>query len=87
MPQYVIPEATLAATADRKADDYFNEGSHAGGTADKYIRDTVFLASVLFLVGISGQFRIRAARWGLIGVGALILVFAVIQLAGLPEPP
>jgi hypothetical protein len=87
MPQYVIPEATLAAAADRKADDYFTEGSDAGGTADKYIRDTVFLASVLFLVGISGQFRIRVARWGLIGVGALILVFAVIQLAGLPEPP
>jgi hypothetical protein len=87
MPQYVIPEATLAAAADKQADDYFTEGSAAGGTADKYIRDTVFLATVLFLVGISGQFRLRAARWGLIGVGALILVFAVIQLAGLPEPP
>ena len=56
-------------------------------TADKYIRDTVFLATVLFLVGISGHFRIRAARFGLIGVGAALLVFAVIQLTGLPAPP
>jgi hypothetical protein len=25
--------------------------------------------------------------WGLIGVGGLLLVFAVIQLIGLPAPP
>src|SRR2546421_9300791 len=41
MPQYVIPEAALAAAADKRADDYFIEGSDAGGTADKYVRDTV----------------------------------------------
>jgi hypothetical protein len=87
MPQYVIPEAALATAADRKADAYFTEGSDAGDTADKYIRDTVFLASVLFLVGISSQFSIRGARYSLIGVGAAILVFAVIQLLGLPAPP
>jgi hypothetical protein len=87
MPQYVIPEATAATAAERQADASFTEGSDAGSTADKYIRDTVFLATVLFLVGISGHFRIRAARYGLIGVGALLLVFSVIQLLGLPEPP
>ncbi len=47
----------------------------------------MFLASVLFLVGISSQFSIRSARYGLIGVGAAILVFSVIQLLGLPAPP
>ena len=51
------------------------------------MRDTVFLATVLFLVGISGHFPLRQARYGLIGVGALILVFAVVQLLGLPGPP
>jgi hypothetical protein len=45
------------------------------------------LATVLFLVGISGHFRIRVARLGLIGVAGLLLVFAVIQLLGLPGPP
>jgi hypothetical protein len=87
MPQYVIPEAALATAVDKKADAYFIEGSDAGDTADKYIRDTVFLASVLFLVGISSQFSLKGARYGLIGVGAAILVFAVIQLLGLPAPP
>jgi hypothetical protein len=87
MPQYVIPQEVAAKEADALADEEFTNGSDAGGTADKYIRDTVFLATVLFLVGISGHFRIRAARYGLIGVAVALLVFAVIQLAGLPAPP
>jgi hypothetical protein len=87
MPQYVIPEATLATAADHAADEAFAKGTNAGETADKYIRDTVFLATVLFLVGISGHFRIVQARLGLIGIGAALLVFSVIQLLGLPGPP
>ncbi len=87
MPQYVIPQEAAAKTDDAQADAYFAKGSEAGATGDEYVRDTVFLATVLFLVGISGHFPLRQARYGLIGVGALILVFAVIQVLGLPGPP
>jgi hypothetical protein len=87
MPQYVIPEDAVAKGHDARAQATFAEGAKAGATADKYIRDTVFLATVLFLVGISGHFRIRQARMGLIGVGGLLLAFAVFQLLGLPGPP
>jgi hypothetical protein len=87
MPQYVIPQEVLAKSSDAQADAAFTKGAEAGSTSDKYIRDTVFLATVLFLVGISGHFRIRQARLGLIGLGVLLLVFAVIQLLGLPGPP
>ncbi len=87
MPQYVIPQQAAARAYDARADAAFTKGSDAGATADKYIRDTVFLATVLFLVAISGHFRIRQARLGLIGMGGLLLVFAVIQLLGLPGPP
>ncbi len=51
------------------------------------MRDTVFLATVLFLVGISGHVKIRQARYGLVIVGVLLLTFSVVQLAGLPAPP
>jgi NADH:ubiquinone oxidoreductase subunit K len=51
------------------------------------VRDTVFLATVLFLVGISGHFPLRQARYGLIAVGVLLLVFSIVQLAELPGPP
>ena len=87
MPQYVIPQAAASAAADKAANIAFATGTGAGETSDKYIRDTVFLATVLFLVGISGHFRVRQARYGLIGIGALILAFAVFQLLGLPAPP
>ena len=87
MPQYVIPEQQRADTLTKGADASFERGTTAGETADKYVRDTVFLATVLFLVGISGHFRIRAARLAIVGVGIALLLFSVIQLLGLPAPP
>jgi hypothetical protein len=87
MPQYVITQEVDANRDDRQADVEFAKGSEAGATGDKYVRDTVFLATVLFLVGISSHFPVRQARYGLIAVGALILVFAVAQVLGLPGPP
>ena len=87
MPQYVIPQEAAAKAHDAQAEAEFAKGAEAGSTADKYIRDTVFLATVLFLVGISGHFTVRQARLGLITVGGALLVFAVIQLLGLPGPP
>jgi hypothetical protein len=87
MPQYVIPQEVQAHALDRQADVAFASGTAAGATGDKYVRDTVFLATVLFIVGISGHFPLRQARYGLIVVGVLILAFAVVQLLGLPQPP
>src|SRR3954465_3302928 len=87
MPQYVIPQEAAARAYDAQADGAFAKGARAASTSDKYIRATVFFATVLFLVGISGHFRIRQARMGLIGAAGLLLAFAVIQLLALPGPP
>jgi hypothetical protein len=87
MPQYVIPQQTAATAYDTQADLAFAKGESAGATSDKYVRDTVFLATVLFLVGISGHFRIRQARYALVAVGVALLAFSVVQLLGLPAPP
>ena len=87
MPQYVIPQQRVAQQYDDQAERAFTRGEHNGATSDDYIRDTVFLASVLFLVGIGGHFRYRPARYGLVGSGTLLLRFAVFQLLTLPIPP
>jgi len=87
MPQYVIPQEVASKAFDAQADAAFAKGSAAGATGDKYVRDTVFLATVLFLVGISSHFPLRQARYGLIAVGGLLLVFSVVQLLSLPGPP
>ncbi len=87
MPQYVIAQETAANADDAQADAAFAKGTGAGATGDKYVRDTVFLATVLFLVGISSHFPLRQARYPLIAVGTLILAFSIVQLLGLPGPP
>jgi hypothetical protein len=87
MPQYRIPEAAQATTLNARADALFAEGESAAGTEDKYVRLTVLLAAVLFLVGIGSRFPVPAARHGLIGVAGILLVVSVVQLLGLPGPP
>ena len=87
MPQYREPGVARAAQLNRGADALFSKGSDQGDTADKYIRTTVFLASVLFLVGISTHFPLRGVRIGLVGVGGAFLILSLIQLAQLPRPP
>ena len=57
------------------------------GTADDYVRATVILAVVLFLVGISSHFPVRSARYGLIALSVLLLVASLVQLGRLPGPP
>jgi len=87
MPQYVVPQDALANAYDKEATQEFARGERAAGTSDQYVRDTVFLATVLFLVGISGHFTIRQARYSLVSIAILLLAFSVVQLAGLSPPP
>ena len=87
MPQYKPTGEALSKRLDEQADELYASGAEAGETSDKYIRVTVILASVLFLVGISTHFPYRVIRLGLIVVGAGLLVFAGIQLLQLPGLP
>jgi hypothetical protein len=87
MPQYRQQELATAQALDARAAKVSESGAKAGETADKYVRTTVFLASVLFIVGISTHFPIRSVRYGLVGLGALLLLLSLIQLAQLPGPP
>jgi hypothetical protein len=87
MPQYRQPELVRARVLDEEADVEFALGSEAGKTSDDYVRTTVFLASVLFLVGLSTHFPLRGVRYGLIALGVVLLVVSVVQLVQLPRPP
>jgi hypothetical protein len=87
MPQYHPTGAAASKALDAQANAYYSEGEHAAVTGDKYIRVTVILASVLFLVGISSHFPLTGIRIGLIGVGAALLLFAAVEILQLPRPP
>jgi hypothetical protein len=87
MPQYRPTGAALSKALDARADAYYAEGEHAAVTGDKYIRVTVVLASVLFLVGISSHFPAVSIRTGLVVVGLGLLTFAAVEILQLPAPP
>jgi len=87
MPQYIQPELAQANALTVSADRHYALGEEAGSNSDGYVRTTVYLATVLFLVGISGQFPVRAARLGLIGIGGVILAFSSVLLIIAPKPP
>jgi hypothetical protein len=86
MPEYEQPDQELAQQKTEEADHLYEEGSKSAVTADDYVRITVLLASVLFIVGISGQFKIRRARHGLVIVGGLIVSYAIVLLIIAPKP-
>ena len=87
MPEYVQPGLAQANALNARANNYYTLGAQAGTNADNYVRTTVFLATVLFLVGISGHFRVHAARIALISVGGVILAFSCVLLILAPKPP
>jgi hypothetical protein len=87
MPQYRQPGLGRGKALDKQADQSFAAGAAAGERSDRYVRTTVFLASVLFLVGISTRFPLRGGRYALVALGAVLLVVSLVQLAQLPGPP
>src|SRR5207342_1699107 len=86
MPQYKRPGADEARILDERAKANFHDGERDGSTSDKYVRLTVVLASILFLVGISTHFPYRSVRYGLLGLSITLLVVSLVQLSGLPLP-
>jgi hypothetical protein len=86
MEEYEQPEKELAAERRDEADAEYAQGAEEAATGDDYVRTTVLLASVLFLIGISGHFRMHAARVGLVAVSGIILTYAVVLLIQAPKP-
>jgi hypothetical protein len=86
MPEYVQPGLAQSHRLDAEADAKYSSGEVAASNSDNYVRTTIFLASVLFLVGISSHFRVRGARIALVVVGGSMMTLAVILLAIAPKP-
>jgi hypothetical protein len=88
MPQYQLADQAKADALDREAEATSAAGNHAGEVGDDYIRITVFLAAVLFLVGIGSTFKLHTIRYALITIGSILLLLAtvlILQQPGLPS--
>ena len=87
MPEYKQPEIDKANALDQKADDLAAKGAESAVHADRYVRIRSSSRPVLFLVGISGHFKLRVARYGLITTAVVILFVSVALLVTSPWPP
>jgi hypothetical protein len=87
MPQYKLAAQAKANALDNAAAAKFQEGNHAGLVADNYVRITVFLAAVLFLVGIGSSFKLTSIRYGLVTFSAVLLILSVVLILRQPGPP
>jgi hypothetical protein len=87
MPQYKLAAQAQATALDNEADAKFNQGTEDGVTGDQYVQITVFLAAVLFLVGIGSSFRLHGVRYALITFGSILLIFAVVLILHQPGLP
>ena len=80
MPSYHNASLEQGSKLDAQATSAFDAGSHARDVGDKYVRVTVLLAVVLFLIAVSQRFDIRNVRLGIIGLAMLVLAFSLVQL-------
>jgi hypothetical protein len=84
MPEYQLSLAAEAERLELEAEATFAEGTEANQISDKYILNTVFLASVLFLGGIASRFSTMSARWVIIIFSLAILAFGLFNLLTYP---
>jgi hypothetical protein len=87
MPQYQLPEQAQANALDNEAAAKFQTGNQDGLTSDDYVRITVLLAVVLFLVGIGTSFKLKGVRYALISFGSVLLILSVVLILQQPGPP
>ena len=87
MPQYKLPAQTQADALDNQASAKFDAGNNAGLVSDNYVRITVFLAAVLFLVGIGSSFQLTGVRYALIAFGSVLLIISIVLIVQQPAPP
>jgi hypothetical protein len=87
VPQYKLADQAKANALDREAEAAAAAGNHAAVVGDDYVRITVFLAAVLFLVGIGSTFKLHTIRYALIGIGSLLLLLATVLLLQQPGIP
>jgi len=85
MPQYKDTEAEQAAKIDQDASETFEEGTRARELADRYVRATVTLATVLLLAAISQRFKTTSIRASLIVLAFLILLVPLWRILTLPR--
>jgi hypothetical protein len=85
MPQYENPLLEKGARLNDASDRTFDDGTESRHQADEYIRTTVVLATVLFLLALSQRFLIRRVRIGVVVLAAALMVYGLATIVTFPR--
>ena len=85
MPQYRNAKLERGAQLNAHASEVFEQGAHARETGEKYVRTTVLLATVLFLIALSQRFGLFRLRLGLLAVALVLLGISVVAIVRYPR--
>jgi hypothetical protein len=85
MPEYKDPLAEQAKELNAQATEAFTAGVESRDRAEHYVRVTVLLAAVLFLIALGQRFTFRVVRFSMLGVAGVFLVYTVILLLTYPR--
>jgi hypothetical protein len=85
MPEYQNALLEESAKLNKEATTLFNEGTEARVVSEKYIRSSVLLAVVIFLVALAQRFKIRYVRVGLLFVATAVMAYALVNVAAYPR--
>jgi hypothetical protein len=85
MPEYHNARLAEAQRLNEEATAEFTEGTEARETAEKYVRITVVLATVLFLIALAQRFKLRMVRMGLFVVATVLTGYAIVTVAMYPR--
>jgi hypothetical protein len=85
MPQYHNAQLELSRQYEKAGDAAFEHGTKARENGERFLRNTVLLATVLFLTALAQRFHVLSVRLGLIAVSGILLVIAVILMVTYPS--
>ena len=85
MEEYEDPLAEEAAHLSEQADEAFSEGVHTRETGEKYVRATVILAAVLFLIAIGQRFKLKGVRDAVLITAGVFLIYCIVLMTSLPR--
>jgi hypothetical protein len=85
MPEYENRLLERGTKLNDVSETLFDEGTSDRHQADEYIRTTVVLATVLFLLVLSQRFLIRRVRIGIVVLAAALMVFGIVTILTFPR--
>jgi hypothetical protein len=85
MPEYVNPLLEQGRELNDVAARLFDRGTAARHQADEYVRTTVVLATVLFLLALSQRFRVLRVRVGVVVVAMALMVYGLVTTVTFPR--